>query len=419
MSVTEPQAIAAGPVRDVRRELILLLMVVAALSVTSGVFEPSLNNFLNDTFHIGAERRGILEFPRELPGFLVAILGGLLFFLSEIRIGVLATSALALGLAGLALIGDRSYAVMIICLVTWSVGSHMMIPVTSTITLSLAAEGKRASRMGQVGAIGGAATILGSGLVWVGMRWLHLSYTALFLVAGSFALCASVLVSRFHPLPHRGGQRPKLVLKRRYSLYYLLCTFSGARKQVFITFGPWVLIKIFHQPAYMIALLYMIASAVNVVFQPALGRLIDRWGERRILMLDAVMLIGVCTGYGFSRHQPWLQPVYIAYVCYVLDNVLFACSMARATYLDKIAENKPDVHASLSVGVTIDHLVSMTIPFLGGMLWERAGFQYVFVAASCIAACNFVAASFVRVRHHAPPSAEVEAEATAERVEVD
>jgi hypothetical protein len=111
--------------------------------------------------------------------------------------------------------------------------------------------------------------------------------------------------------------------------------------------------------------------------------------------------------------------VYIAYVCYVLDNVLFACSMARATYLDKIAESKPDVHASLSVGVTIDHLVSMTIPFLGGMLWERAGFQYVFVAASCIAACNFVAASFVRVRHHAPPSAEVQAAEVAERAEVD
>ncbi len=58
MAVTEPQAIAAGPARDIRRELILLLMVVASLSVTSGIFETTLNNFLKDTFDLTAAQRG-------------------------------------------------------------------------------------------------------------------------------------------------------------------------------------------------------------------------------------------------------------------------------------------------------------------------------------------------------------------------
>jgi len=395
--------------RNLRRELTLLLLVAAALGVTSGIFETTLNNFLKDTFDLTAGQRGKLEFPRELPGFLVAILGGVLFFLSEIRLGALASFCIALGLAGLAFLGDRSYGVMVLFLLLWSAGSHMMMPVMSTITLSLAPAGKKAGRMGQVGAAGVAAAILGSGLVWIGREYGHLSYRALFVTAGACALVAAVVVSRLHPLPERHGRRPRLVLKRRYSLYYLLCVFSGARKQIFITFGPWVLIKVFGEPAPTIAKLSIVASAIGILFQPQLGRLIDRVGERAILMADAVVIVLICLGYGFAARLPLLHPVRVIYACYVLDSVIFACSMARATYLDKIAESESDVHASLSVGISIDHAVSMTIPFFGGRLWMKAGYPAVFVAAACLALCNLVAASFLRApRRGARTSVEVE-----------
>ena len=89
------------------------------------------------------------------------------------------------------------------------------------------------------------------------------------------------------------------------------------------------------------------------------------------------------------------------YVCYALDNVLFAMGMARATYIDKIAETETDIHASLSVGVSIDHAVSMSVPTLGGWLWVQYGFPYVFAAAAAIGFCNLIAASFLRVpRRH-------------------
>ena len=88
------------------------------------------------------------------------------------------------------------------------------------------------------------------------------------------------------------------------------------------------------------------------------------------------------------------------YACYVLDNVLFACSMARSTYVDKIAEAQSDIHATLSVGVSIDHAVSMSIPYAAGLLWSihggNTGYPYVFLAAASIAVLNFIAASFIR-----------------------
>ena len=384
------------PSRNLRRELTLFLMVVAALGLTSGIFETTFNNFLSDSFHLSAEARGQLEFPRELPGFLVTLLGGLLFFLSEIRLGTFAALGVTLGIIGLVGVG-ADYGLVIASMILWSTGNHMLMPVNNTIALSLAPPHRRAARMGQIGAAGMAATILGSGLVWLGLEYLGFSYRTTFAIAACGALCAALFLSRIRPLPARSARRPKLVLKRKYSLYYLLNVFSGARKQVFITFGPWVLIKVFGEPAPTIAKLWIVASVIGIFFQPRLGRLIDRLGERLILMSDALLLIGVCLGYGFARELPLARPVHLVYACYVLDNVLFAAGMARTTYIDKIAESESDIHASLSVGVSIDHAVSMSLPTIGGLVWMRYGFPYVFLGAAGIAVCNLIAASFVRV----------------------
>lgn len=391
--------------RNLRRELLLFLLVVAALGATSGMFETTFNNFLNDTFRIAAQTRGKLEFPRELPGFLVTILGGALFFLSETRLGAISAAATAVGLLGLALFGTE-YARVILFMVIWSAGAHMMMPVTSTISLSLAPPERRAARLGQIGATGMAATIAGAGLVWLGMEYLHLSYRTVFTIAACTAVSAALFLALISPLPGRSGARPKLVLKRRYSLYYLLNVFSGARKQVFVTFGPWVLVKVFHEPAPTIAKIWVVASAIGIFFQPQLGRLIDRLGERTILAADALLMIGVCLGYGFAQRLPLAHPVQLVYVCYALDQILFACGMARATYLDKIAESDADIHASFSVGVSIDHAVSMSIPTLGGIAWELFGFPYVFLGAAVIALGNLIAATFVRTPQHPGPSAE-------------
>jgi hypothetical protein len=55
-----------------------------------------------------------------------------------------------------------------------------------------------------------------------------------------------------------------------------------------------------------------------------------------------------------------------------------------------------DLTPTLSLGVSIDHTVSMTVPFLGGLLWMYAGYPAVFGAAACIAICYLFAASFIR-----------------------
>ena len=379
-----------------RRELTVFLVVTAAMGMTFGIFETTFNNYLNDTFAITAEARGKLEFPRELPGFLVTLMGGALFFLSVTRLGVLSAVGIAVGIVGLAFTGD-DYTRMIAFMVIWSAGNHLLMPITGTIALSLAPPHQRAARMGQIGAVGMAATIVGATIVWAGLQYIDIGYRGTFLIAAGGAVIAAIFIGFINPLPKREGRRPKLVLKRRYGLYYLLNVFSGARKQIFMTFGVWVLIKVFEQPAYTIAKLWIVASALGMVFQPQLGKLIDRVGERAILMANAIVIIIICLGYGFAHLLPVRHPVWVVYVCYVIDNLIFATGIARVTYLDKIAEHEDDIHASLSVGVSIDHAVSMSIPALGGIAWVVYGYPWVFVGAAGIAAVNLIAAGFIRV----------------------
>jgi predicted MFS family arabinose efflux permease len=159
-----------------------------------------------------------------------------------------------------------------------------------------------------------------------------------------------------------------------------------------------VIVTIFLQPTQTIATLMVIGGVIGILFQPILGKAIDRYGEKLIMQVEAVLLVVVCLGYGFSR---FLFPPNTAFllVCgfYLLDQMLMSVNMARSMYMKKIALKDEDVQASLTAGVTIDHVFSLTIALVGGIIWSVFGFQYVFLLGIIIAILGFVAASFIRI----------------------
>jgi predicted MFS family arabinose efflux permease len=165
-----------------------------------------------------------------------------------------------------------------------------------------------------------------------------------------------------------------------------------------MTFGPWVLVTIFHQPTQTIATLLTIGGVIGILFQPFLGRAIDRLGERMVLASEAVLLVFVCFGYGFAKS---LFPENVAFlitcVCFLLDQMSMSFGMARSTYMKKIARQATDIQPALTVSVTIDHIFSISLALLGGVLWSAFGFQYVFLLGMFVAIGNLFAALQVRV----------------------
>jgi predicted MFS family arabinose efflux permease len=383
-------------VAGMSRELKLFVIASLVLGIGYSMNDSIFNNFLNERFQLTPFQRSFLEFPRELPGFLVIFVSALLWFLCSRRLGGF---SILLAIAGVLLVGffSPSYAWLVVWLFIYSMGQHLFMPVASTIGMELANEGQTGKRLGQLNAVRNLAAILGSLLVLVGFRYFKFSFQTVFsLVAVVFVVAAILLFSMKRQETHRPGKF--LTLHKEYKLYYILCSLAGSRKQLFITFAPWVLVTIFKQPTQIIATLMTVGGVIGILFQPFLGRMIDRLGERLVLATEAILLIFVCFGYGFSRS---LLPENIAFLvvcgCFLFDQMLFSVSMARSTFMKKIAMQDSDIQPALTVAVTIDHFFSITAALVGGLIWNNFGFQYVFLMGSVIAVINFFAALQVRI----------------------
>jgi predicted MFS family arabinose efflux permease len=378
------------------RELRLFVMASLFMGIAYSIIDSTFNNFLDARFALSGFGRSFLEFPREIPGFLVVFVSALLWFLCSRRLGGL---AMVLGIVGTLLIGFASsaYAIMVAWLFIYSLGQHLFLPLSSTIGMELAKEGQTGQRLGQLNAVRNIAAISGSILVFLGFKFLGFNFQHTFALSALAFMLAAVLMFSMEPVK---TQPPKMYLKlhRDYRLYYILAVFYGSRKQLFMTFGPWVLVTVFHQPTQTIAILLTIGGCIGILFQPFLGWAIDRLGERTILVSEAVLLVFVCVGYGFAKS---LFPEDVAFLitcaCFLLDQLSMSFGMARSTYMRKIARQASDIQPALTVSVTIDHIFSISLALLGGVIWNAFGFQYVFLMGAFFAIGNFFAALQVRL----------------------
>jgi predicted MFS family arabinose efflux permease len=382
--------------KQASRQLALFATASLAMGMAYSIFDATFNNFLNENFSLTGFQRSFLEFPRELPGVLVVFVSALLWFLCSRRLGAW---SLVLGATGAVLIGyfSSSYALMIVWLFIYSLGQHLFMPISTTIGMELAREGQSGRRLGQLNAIRNLATIFGSFLVFLGFKYLGFTFQITFTISAISLAVAAILM--FSMTPEKTTSPKKyLQLHPEYRLYYLMAVLSGSRKQLFITFAPWVLVTIYHQPTQIIATLLTLGGVIGILFQPILGRAIDRFGERLILASEAIVLVFVCLGYGFAKFLfPESTAFLVVCACYLIDQMIFSVGMARSTYIKKIALQPNHVQPALTASVTIDHVFSITAALVGGIIWSKFGFQYVFLFGMLIALANLATALQVKI----------------------
>jgi MFS family permease len=383
-------------IKQSSRELILFASAALMLGMAFSMVDATFNNFLNDKFALTGFQRSFLEFPRELPGFLVVFVSAALWFFCSRRLSMV---AMILSAVGAALIGFASsnYWLMIAWLFIYSMGQHLFMPLASTIGMELAVEGQDGRRLGQINSIRNLAAILGSFSVVLGFKYLGFTFQHTFAIAAVLLGVAAFLLFMMKPEPVV-EKRGFLQLHKEYRLYYILNVLSGARKQLFITFAPWVLVSVLKQPTQLMATLFTIGGVIGILFQPLLGWAIDKLGERIVLASEAVILVFVCIGYGFAK---FIFPADTAYLvvctCFLIDQMIFSVGMARATYMKKIAIQPDHIQPALTAAVTIDHVFSITAALVGGIIWNSFGFQYVFLLGMLIAVVNFFTALRVRI----------------------
>jgi len=115
------------------------------------------------------------------------------------------------------------------------------------------------------------------------------------------------------------------------------------------------------------------------------------------MIVDGLMLAVVCVGYGYAKvfvSDPVLAG-YIACACYITDNLLFALGQGRAVYVSRLTHSHEELTSTLAMGISINHIVSMIIPAVVGVIWFHFGHERVFAGAAVLALAVAVASSFV------------------------
>ncbi|MFB3892589.1 MAG: MFS transporter [Phycisphaerae bacterium] len=390
-----------------RRAAIVFLGVASAAVGFTMSLQTGLNdNFLADELFFTGAQKGLLEAVREFCGIAALGMLALLAGLAEPIIAAAMLVMLGVGLGCYAAVfpTPSGYVWLVLLSLVWSQGFHVFVPLPSSMMLSVAEPGQTGRRLGQMqaaGAIGSAVSLaIALGLAVGTKVFKHPAppIRLMYILAGGAATLGAVACLAIPRDIKTPG--PRLVFRRKYGLYYLLCLLEGWRKQIFIAFAGFLLVKVFHTELWLMLTLWLVVQSMTWFVSPAVGRIIDRFGERRVLVAYYIAVTAVNSSYALIpmlRHSHPDLTVWMLRALFIADNAFFALGMALTTYVRHIAP--PSEHTpTLSMGVAMNHVAAVTMPLVGALLWQYVGYQAVFAAGAAAAVASIFVASRVPMR---------------------
>jgi len=365
-----------------------------------GCFSASLNNFLVDMYQMDSVDRGWLELFRELPGLMLVFLFAILHRISDWRIIRLGTLASMIG-AALLLVPSNKICVTGTIMI-WSLGEHLIMPCRQLLAMKVAQPGHEGKSLGFLTSVMNLGHVLGSvitaGVFILGARFSTeenpISDRLLFGIVWGIIivlLVISVCSTFVGEVPDVKAKRPTLYFNWKFNKFYALELFYGARKQIFLTFAPYVMIRIYGFSTAAMATLLGICAITNIFAAPMVGKLTDKLGYRTIMIWDTIILAGVCVLYGFAdKFFPMNVALVVVCVNFLLDAIISTTSLATNVYVREVADSTDELSSTLSTGISINHLISIIVAPLGGWVWVKYGVGMLFVFSATMAIFNSI-----------------------------
>jgi MFS family permease len=388
--------------------------VLTFSGIAFGLYRGIQDNYLAEVIHITAFERGIVEFFREIPGLLVILFLALMYRFSDSKIFKIGTALMAAGLAGFLFFSTNFTHikfVVVIFMVIFSTGEHLLLPVKSSISMDLALREKAGASLGITSAIGQLGNIAGflivTGLFFIFSR-MGFGRTDIFqfrlIYAASAALMTlSVFISLAMKDTTVKAYRQRFYFHKKFYKFYMLEVFYGSRKQIFLTFAPYVLILQYGASTSVVSLLMGICAVFGFFLSPLIGKVIDKLGYKFVMVTDTLVLVIVCLFYGFS-YRVFPERIAFIVVCvnYILDSIITLCSMASNVYVQRIAANQEEITATLSTGVSVNHIFSIIIALIGGWIWKQTGIEVLFSLSAVLGLLNSLDAATIKKSEEAP-----------------
>lgn len=375
--------------QDIPQQQQFLLVMAFVMPFVFAVWMTLLNNFVVEVADFTGKEIGILQSVREIPGFLAFTAIYVLLFIREQKFAILSIGVMSLGVA---LTGYFPFEFgLYVTTLIMSIGFHYYETVQQSLTLQWLHKDKTAHFMGQQLAVKSFASLLAYGGIWLLMDYYSVSYQTTYLISGSFGLLVVCWLLWHFPMfeqPH--AQHKKIILRKRYWLYYALTFLSGARRQIFVVFAGFMMVEKFGYSVGQVSILFGLNYVFNLLFAAKIGKWVGKIGERKALAVEYIGLIVVFTGYAF------VETAEVAAALYIIDHMFFALAIAIKTYFQKIADHK-DIAATASVSFTINHIAAVVIPVLLGLLWLHSN-TAVFLVGTAFAVLSLIFSQLIPLR---------------------
>lgn len=389
-----------------RSALVVIVLSNLLLSLGFQLWRSLFNNFAVQELGVQADQIGLIHSIREVPGLLGFSVGLLVLLLTEMRIAGLSIVLMGIGIVMTG--GVSSLPGLMLSTLVMSVGFHFFMPSNSSAVLMLVGEDEAPGVLGRLSSLSALAAVISASVVFWTLD--DLGFRTLFYIAGAVLVVAGLVLLPWTRQParlfsppskeraERGRVERRTPIRRRYWLYYVLEFLMGSRRHIFTTFAIFLLVGEYRVSAQTITVLFVVNNLIGTFLFNQFGKVIVRFGERRILTLNFMLLIFVFWGYAYTS---WLP---ILYVLFVADHVLFGFRITIQSYFQKIVVHPQEITPNISLGQTINHIAGVVIPVVGGVVWETFGRQYTFLIGVGIAVLTLIAVQWMRTEQVAAPS---------------
>ncbi len=372
--------------RKIKEKPIYKFLFILTIASTAGLqgWRTLFNNFAVEKAGIDGFWVGVIQSVREIPGFLALLVIYLLLIFKEHNLSRISVIMLGIGV-GLTGFFPTNIGLIFTTLLM-SVGFHYFETTNQSLTLQHFDKTESAIVMGRFKSISALANIAIGMMIW--FLSLYINMRELYILIGAVVILLAMRTIVLDPsdkdLP---PQKKKMVLRKKYWLFYVLNLLAGARRQIFVVFAVFLLVEHYNFSIQMITILFVVNNFVNYLLAPVIARAINNFGERKVLSLEYGSLIFIFTAYAFVG-----SPL-IAGILYVFDHIFFNFSIAIKTYFQKTADTG-DIAPSMAVSFTINHIAAVVFPLFGGILWI-IDWRIPFVIGAMISILSLIFVQFI------------------------
>lgn len=367
--------------KRIKKNPMYLYLMVLTICSAAGLqtWRTLFDNFAVHVVHLNGEHVGIIQSVREIPGFLALLVVYVLLVIKEHRLSAISIVILGTGVAATGLL-PTFYGVIFTTLIM-SFGFHYFETTRQSLTLQYFDGITSPHVFAKLQSFAAATNICVGILIFVLVPLL--TYTQLYLGFGGLIIVGGIWALNRNPADRKlVAQHRKMIVKKKYWLFYFLTFMAGARRQIFVAFAIYLLVRKFSFSVQAITVLFLVNNVVTYYLSPYIGKFIVRFGERKLLTIEYLSLIFIFIGYALAGSKIIVAGLYIA------DQFLFTFAMAIRTFFQKIADPK-DIAPSMAVGFTINHIAAVLLPAIGGLLW-MLDYRIPFIAGAILSAVSLI-----------------------------